>query len=331
MKRSISLDIIRIIACLMVVFMHSPIKDTNAPGAVLSGLSYVTAPCIGLFFMISGSLLLKKASEDSSFSIKFFLKRRFTKVMIPFVFWYAVGKILECSGVNNAETGILWFMSVLCGLYLLTPILCRWLRFASLHEIEFYLMIWCVSLCYPFIKLLFMMNEGEESWIYYFHGYIGYFVLGYYLSVKDNIFNRFKSSKIFLILLFAIVSVASPIVVFLNDIECDFYSLFWYLSITVVLQCVVWWIAISGFVRKVMDFLGNGKMFSLLTEISKLSFGVYLTHILVMRNVLWEIEWMKEMDAILQIVVCALLTLVISVLISFVISKVKYLRIIIGY
>lgn len=99
------------------------------------------------------------------------------------------------------------------------------------------------------------MNEGEESWIYYFHGYIGYFVLGYYLSVKDNIFNRFKYSKTFLILLF----------------------------------------------------------------------------IFVMHNVLWEIEWMKEMDAILQIVVCALLTLVISVLISFVISKVKYLRIIIRY
>ena len=42
---------------MMIILMHSPMPD-SAPGYVLSCLSYLTAPGIGLFFMISGALLL---------------------------------------------------------------------------------------------------------------------------------------------------------------------------------------------------------------------------------------------------------------------------------
>lgn len=55
-QRDTSLDLIRIIACTMVVLMHSPMPTENANGLLLSSLSYFTAPCIGLFFMVSGAL-----------------------------------------------------------------------------------------------------------------------------------------------------------------------------------------------------------------------------------------------------------------------------------
>lgn len=57
-QRDLSLDLIRIMACVMVVLMHSPIPTENANGVLLSSLSYFTTPCIGLFFMVSGALLL---------------------------------------------------------------------------------------------------------------------------------------------------------------------------------------------------------------------------------------------------------------------------------
>ena len=69
----------------------------------------------------------------------------------------------------------------------------------------------------------------------------------------------------------------------------------------------------------------------LVVELSKLSFGVYLIHILVMRNVLWETTWMQEMNGIVQIVVCTFLTFIISALISWGISKIKYVKAVIGY
>ena len=57
-QRDLSLDLMRVMACCMVVLMHSPIPSANANGLLLSSLSYVTTPCIGLFFMVSGALLL---------------------------------------------------------------------------------------------------------------------------------------------------------------------------------------------------------------------------------------------------------------------------------
>ena len=57
-QRDLSLDLLRIVACVMVVMMHSPIPSDNSDGIILSSLSYFTAPCIGLFFMVSGALIL---------------------------------------------------------------------------------------------------------------------------------------------------------------------------------------------------------------------------------------------------------------------------------
>ena len=57
-QRDYALDLLRIVACVMVVMMHSPMPSADANGMLLSSLSYFTAPCIGLFFMVSGALLL---------------------------------------------------------------------------------------------------------------------------------------------------------------------------------------------------------------------------------------------------------------------------------
>ena len=73
------------------------------------------------------------------------------------------------------------------------------------------------------------------------------------------------------------------------------------------------------------------KLPSFVEELSKLSFGIYLIHILVMRNVLWETTWMKGMNGMVQIVACTLLTFIISSLISWSISKIKYVKAVIGY
>lgn len=57
-KRNYQLDLIRVIACLMVVIMHSPLPTDKSNTIFLNILNYSTAPCIGLFFMVSGALLL---------------------------------------------------------------------------------------------------------------------------------------------------------------------------------------------------------------------------------------------------------------------------------
>ncbi len=303
--------------------MHSPMLGLDTSGVVLCGISYLTAPGIGLFFMVSGALLLRGHSEKL-FETKAFLQRRFSKILIPVVFWSLVGWGLDIYGIQNEEIGILWFMYCLAGIYLLTPILSRWLSVASIKEVEFYLVLWLATLCVPFVKLFTPVNESDTSWLYYFHGYVGYYVLGFYLQ---NYMERRISMgrKLMFSLVFVCISVILPIALLMLNVEVDFYSLFWYLSVTVALQCVVWW----SVVKRLMKYVA--KLPSFVVELSKLSFGIYLIHILVMRNLLWKTEWMQNMNGLVQIVVCAILTFTIGALISWGISKIKYVRAIIGY
>ena len=323
MKRDVSLDVIRLIACLMIVLMHSPMPGLGTSGIILSGISYLTAPGIGLFFMVSGALLLK-SNVDKSFETHVFLQKRFTKILIPLLFWSFVGWELEKYGVKNAELSILWFMYCLAGMYLLTPILSRWLSLANRKEVGFYLIIWLVTLCVPFVKLFLPMNEGDTSWLYYFHGYVGYYVLGFYLKCywgKSVSMGR----NALLVVAFIAISVVLPITLLVMNVKVDFYSIFWYLSITIALQCVVWWSVVQRLMRNVSKLPG------FVVELSRLSFGIYLIHILVMRIVLWKTEWMQNMNGILQVVVCTLLTFTISAMISLFVSTIKYVRVIIGY
>jgi surface polysaccharide O-acyltransferase-like enzyme len=181
-RRDVALDVIRLIACLMIVLMHSPMSGLGTSGLVLCGISYLTAPGIGLFFMVSGALLLR-GKQGKPFETKAFLQRRFSKVLIPVVLWSIVGWGLETSGISNTELSVLWFMYCLAGMYLLTPILSRWLNVASRKEIEFYLLLWLATLCVPFVKLFTHVNESDTSWLYYFHGY------SYCLSVTKILIN----------------------------------------------------------------------------------------------------------------------------------------------
>lgn len=83
-KRKYYLDILRIFACLLVIMMHSPSPYTvGQPSSFFcSGISYFTAPCIGLFFMVSGALLL-----PSNLSTGQFIKKRLGRVLCPTIFW----------------------------------------------------------------------------------------------------------------------------------------------------------------------------------------------------------------------------------------------------
>ena len=132
-RYDISLAYIRLIACLMIVLMHSPMPGLGTSGSVLCGTSYLTAPGIGLFFMVSGALLLK-VNFGRPFETRYFLRRRFTKILVPLVFWTLVGWGLEQCGVKNTEQGILWFMYCLVGLYLFS----RFIMFQlSLNKVKY--------------------------------------------------------------------------------------------------------------------------------------------------------------------------------------------------
>lgn len=79
MKQDSKFDLLRLLACLMVIAMHAPLPDSaEGNGLFLSTLSYLTAPCIGLFFMVSGALLLPVHRS------KYFLEKEIRENIVPY-------------------------------------------------------------------------------------------------------------------------------------------------------------------------------------------------------------------------------------------------------
>ena len=334
MKQNPKFDLLRLLACFMVILMHAPLPDGAAGnGLFLSALSYFTAPCIGLFFMVSGALLLPVRSDTGTF-----LKRRFGKVLLPTLAWsvfylccnrWMKGETVDwghalCSMPFSTQGNpVLWFMYTLMGLYLLAPVLSRWLEAASRKEVEFYLGLWGVSLCYPLLSWVADCNTGNTGILYYFTGYAGYFVLGYYLNNYPGCL-PLKS-----ILPAAVVAIVAPVVCKVCRWEVDFYELFWYLSVFVVVQCVCWYRAVECIVGgKTLQF----SILNIATILSRLSFGIYLVHIFVMRYLLWNYESIRAVGSyILQTGIITVLTFALSAIVCWLISFLPGAQYLIGY
>lgn len=318
-KRILHYDIMRVLACIMVIATHAPIPHEGWCGPLLSSLSYFCAPCIGLFFMISGALLLNKQYQER-FDTKVFLKKKFVRILCPTVFWFITGYILSYCGIRNSEIAVLWFMFTMIGLYLLTPVIYRWVSAADKREIEFYLLIWIISLFYPILNLFVNLDHGPQSWIYYFYGYAGYFILGFYLAK----YKIQRTSKVVLFIAFCVFSLAFPFLSYYLHLDLDIYTFFWFLSPSVVLQCVIWWFVANKLcvffdsIRPVIEF------------VSKHSFGIYLMHILILRNILWKLNWINSLSGIAQIIVCVILTMCVSLFFSWVLSRLRIGKYIVG-
>lgn len=335
--RSYYLDVIRTLACIMVIVMHSPIPNTKSNNSLILGvISYLTAPCIGLFFMVSGALLLPIKDKTLPF-----IHKRLSKIIYPTLFWtlfYIICKMLT-SNMDEADllrsilsipfaaqgNGILWFMYALTGLYLIAPILSSWLEKADKETITLYLVFWFITLCYPFLHLVLSIPDGEENMLFYFSGYGGYFLMGYYL--KNYNFTLKRSLNWYLLVVIGLLIIlVPPILCKIYHWDIDFYSLFWYLSLGVVVMCIGWFVTLQK-----LPFIQNRNNVTIIfADISKMSFGIYFIHIFIMRYILWNWDVLQALPYMLQIPLCTILTFGLSYMIIKGMSKLPFSKYIIG-
>ena len=222
-KRNFALDVLRVLACYMVIQVHTGEFYYIGPiGDVIKGenafwvdlYNSVCRSAVPLFVMLTGYFLLPIKDEPAQF-----FRKRFTRVVIPFIFWCiaysfyqffrgqvdfttACTNILKIPVNFGTQVGHLWYVYMLMGLYLFAPIISPWLKTASRKSIELYLGIWAFTLCVPYIHLLFPDILGECFWngtpmLYYFSGLLGYMVLAYYLRTYAAGGHRFIGSGLF--------------------------------------------------------------------------------------------------------------------------------------
>jgi surface polysaccharide O-acyltransferase-like enzyme len=200
-KRLLHADIIRAIATVSVVLLHASVLYIDRWQQVplswwwLGNIAHSLSRCaVPLFILLSGSLLLNSSKIES---LATFWRKRLTKLLIPFGLWsivyLAVAPSPEAatqswlsrlmSLMRQPAYGHLWFLYMILGLYLVTPILRVLVRHADRSLLRYYIALWfmfCQAI--PFIQTLFKLPSFYLINFFNINGFIGLFVLGYYLE-----------------------------------------------------------------------------------------------------------------------------------------------------
>jgi surface polysaccharide O-acyltransferase-like enzyme len=149
-------------------------------------------PAVPLFIMLSGFLLLGK-----DYPLGDFLKRRFSRVLVPALFWMIVFSIYNYFAHNDPATVQialkyivernvhyhLWFIYLIIGLYLLYPIIRPWVRTAREQDYWYFFAV-CAFGTWGLKILATFFDLHVGLYFELFTNHAGTFVLGYYLGQK---------------------------------------------------------------------------------------------------------------------------------------------------
>lgn len=311
MKRIIFLDYVRIFACFLVIVVHASENFYGAPGstdmvgpqsylanetdrlwvAVYDGFSRMAVP---LFMIVSAYLLVPMKEGQTSWQ---FYRRRFTHILPPFLIFMVLYSTLPILwGQINGETslkdlsrlllnfptlaGHLWFMYPLISLYLFMPIISPWLNKATAKEERFFIGLFLLSTCMPYLSRWFGEVWGQCFWneyhmLWYFSGYLGYLVLAHYIRVHLT-WNRSKRLAIGTVLM-VIGAVWTIYSFYIQAIPGEILS-------TPVIEigwafCTINSVLLTTGTFLLFTCINQLKAPRLIQEMSKLSYGMYLMHI----------------------------------------------------
>ena len=257
--RAVNVDLIRTIAMVGVLLLHASGRFSITPNelnqltpvefarwGVVDIYQSVAVPLgVPLFLMLSGALLLQPSKTDES--LRVFFKKRWVRIGLPSFFWgvayfawdFLVQKIpfseaAIIQGILNGPYTQLWYIYVLVGLYLLTPLLRVIIAHADEILIKYFVILWVVGVAViPFFSL-FTTYELNSN-VFVISGYAGFFVLGTYLSTVQI---RRKTLSILIILGIALTAIATYVLAAtVGGKEMYFFQQ--YFSPTVILASVM--------------------------------------------------------------------------------------------
>jgi len=199
--RVLPVDLIRAVAIVLVLLLHASTESYSVDLMSPQGVEIwwasniydsIARVCIPLFVMLAGALLLQPSKTDEP--LRQFYRKRWTRLGLPVIFWSIIyfawaalvdGKALTLQyvvqGVLTGPYYQFWFLYLLVGLYLLTPILRVALKYASRHVLKYTLVVWFVGTAVMPLLTLFGSYYLNAN-VFVFTGWLGYYVLGAYLT-----------------------------------------------------------------------------------------------------------------------------------------------------
>ncbi len=334
-KRIIYLDLLRIIATFMVIILHIaggpwqslPIHSINWQAANI--YDSIVRCSVPLFVMISGALFL---DPNKNITIKQIFSKYISRLVIAFLFW----QIIYCSyyffTVSTDIKSIiilfvtgyyhLWFLYMICGLYLITPILRKITEDEKITKYFLILALFFNSIIPLLLKIpiLSYFNTPFNNIVYHLTlGYSSYYVLGYYLSKKD--LSKKQRKIIYGCSLLGFITVILGTIMLSNYNNKADELLFATSYLPVVLESIGLFVLV-----KYSKNCFTNKTKQLIFNLSKYSFGIYLSHALVidlLSNLKINVYFA---NLFITIPLLALLIFIISLIISFILNKIPIIK-----
>ena len=252
--------------------------------------------CVPVFVMLSGMFLL---DPKKSLSLPTLFFRYFLRMVTALFFWgmayhllydLAAGALslgslphaLYAVVLGNTETH-LWFLTMMMGLYLLTPILRAFIRGASRGDLHWFFLIYAV---FMLVLPLFLRLRGSQTAALYadrFYlnftlafpplAYVGYFVAGYYL--KTYTLGRIAEWLIYLLgIAGAVATVGGTTLLSTRASGLD-TTLYSYLTPNVAAMAV----AVFVLFRYLLGVSDERSRKGQVSAMAACGFGVYLSHV----------------------------------------------------
>jgi surface polysaccharide O-acyltransferase-like enzyme len=351
----VPVDLIRVCGIFMVILLHAANEYYTTPiiGGPLDSALYwwtatiyksLTLPCVPLFIMLSGALLLQPSKLNES--IRVFFKKRVSRVGIAFVFWTLI-YLLWAFYVSqtpitydNVVSGLFysfssgayyhfWFLYALIGLYLLTPIVRTLILADSQKVIRYFIALWGIGAAIiPFIELA--SGYPFNDTVFVMAGTLGYFVLGIYLQRKWA--RSLILSGVFILgAIFTVI--ATWLLTFQFSSLNQNYFFFEYTSATVILTSAALFLFFSRF-RAFWPETDNRFVRGLVDAISKNTLPIYLFHVIILETLQRGYLGFKlsftTINPIVSVPIIAVVTLFISLGLVLLMKKVPILKTLIG-
>lgn len=346
---SLPVDLIRSVAIILVILLHA----ASEPHVIVNLMSQeeivrwvasdfynsLARPCVPLFLMLAGALLLQPAKVNEP--LKVFFKKRWRRIGLPFAFWgiaYFAWRFLvnkEALTASSILQGVLagpythfWFLYLIAGLYLVTPLLRIGVAYSSRKILRYFLLIWFVGTAFvPLLSLLgpYALNAD----VFLLTGWLGYFILGTYLTEV-----RLRASILYASLILSSLWTMVGTYLVIRTIG-ERFSQFFYdsFSFNVILASISLFLILSSIKPQTapsrFPFLSN-----LVHTISQNTLPTYLLHLMVMETLQKGYLGFKisltTMNPVLEIPLVTAATLLISLGIIIPLKKIPYLSRLIG-
>ena len=204
---ALPVDLIRAVAVVLVILLHAAIEPNrnltlmSPEGVQLWWTSNIynsiSRTAVPLFVMLTGALLLQPNKVDEP--LRVFFKKRWNRVGIPVLFWGAIFFAWDFTVKGQAITltyvlqGVLagpyvhfWYVYLLVGLYLITPLLRVLVAHSDWRIIRYFLALWFVGTGIIPLLTLYVNISPQAIWfrdnVFVLTGIVGYFILGAYVA-----------------------------------------------------------------------------------------------------------------------------------------------------